>query len=1031
MININLIRIINFSFILFFSLFFLNDAFAKSTDKKKFLKLYKEAENIIAQNNGISEITYNLIGELDKKFNISKMNIDSDVKSEFYFYRCDGSAKFEKSARQKTINYCLESDAFNTKNGIYKKNEYDIIEILIAHIIAMRASNEFVYSNNIDSLKIAIKYIEKNLELKNSEKNKFYYLAALKHLSTIHRSEKKEKEAIETHRLLLDGNECFKNLSKMQTKLQIKCNEEKINLAVLLMDTKKKNDEKEAFKILSKVLKDESKKNYDPANRNFVRLVLSSYYTYQQKFEQAEKYIYEAISFLELSEEPKEQYYVYLDRLYHIYHMMGHVGEAAAGYEKLISDIKSDFGKDSLLLLTPLGSLMQIYSSNKLLEAEKIQKQLINVLKNNPEYAYSTQSVYGKIAEVYANLNNHKEAEKYWLKAIEKNRFNRQLFLMPLVLAKLSLNKDKEAEELIKSFTPNNSYEQIQLYVANDIFFNRQKKIHKYKKNFVNLYLYFSSYSKGLISDVSKESINFYSLYILGFLNNLTNLSEKDFKIVSNYFKNETNKEIDSAIIELFEIVRSSKFNQRVKNIVDRSRNPIVEAEKRKLQDLIIEYEKLPKISKNKKEREKNINNLKLIKDKILKQKEIIFSKLNISSISNITNDILLGDIQNEINKDQAIISYFIAPDSLYILCITNENFIIKKKNVKNEQIRKLITKVIRSVKINEIGQLNKFDFENSKIIYDLILKPVEKIIFDKKELIIIPHKSLLSLPIEILVQNKIKASNSLNYSKVDWIGKKFAISYYPSVYSFYNLKKINFKNAKYSFLGFGDPDFKSSNQTVSKKIDYTKLMARGIANADEIRKMSSLPETADELAYIANIFKKNSKLYLGKDFNEKKLKSLDMSNYKFISFATHAVVANQINNIAEPGLILTPPKKSTKDNDGILTVSEIEKLNLKSDIVILSACNTASEDGTPNGEGLSGLASAFFHAGTKSMLVTHWDVETNSAVKLTTGTFDKYNKTINLSTALQKTKLEMINNDETSHPFFWAPFTLIGNISK
>ena len=64
-------------------------------------------------------------------------------------------------------------------------------------------------------------------------------------------------------------------------------------------------------------------------------------------------------------------------------------------------------------------------------------------------------------------------------------------------------------------------------------------------------------------------------------------------------------------------------------------------------------------------------------------------------------------------------------------------------------------------------------------------------------------------------------------------------------------------------------------------------------------------------------------------------------------------------------------------------------------------------------------------------MLVTHWDVETNSAVKLTTGTFDKYNKTINLSTALQKTKLEMINNDETSHPFFWAPFTLIGNISK
>ena len=133
-----------------------------------------------------------------------------------------------------------------------------------------------------------------------------------------------------------------------------------------------------------------------------------------------------------------------------------------------------------------------------------------------------------------------------------------------------------------------------------------------------------------------------------------------------------------------------------------------------------------------------------------------------------------MSDIQNEINSDQALISYFIDPNFLYIICITNDNFIIRKKNVKNEQISKLITKVIKSVKINEIGKLNKFDFENSKKIYDLILKPLEKTLFDKKELVIISHRSLLSLPIEILVKNKTKPSNSLNYSNVDWAGKKF-----------------------------------------------------------------------------------------------------------------------------------------------------------------------------------------------------------------------------------------------------------------
>ena len=75
------------------------------------------------------------------------------------------------------------------------------------------------------------------------------------------------------------------------------------------------------------------------------------------------------------------------------------------------------------------------------------------------------------------------------------------------------------------------------------------------------------------------------------------------------------------------------------------------------------------------------------------------------------------------------------------------------------------------------------------------------------------------------------------------------------------------------------------------------------------------------------------------------------------------------VTNIAEPGLILTPPIKPSLEDDGVLTVSEIEKFNLNADIVILSACNTASKDGSPNAEGLSGLASAFFHAGTKVCL--------------------------------------------------------------
>ena len=77
----------------------------------------------------------------------------------------------------------------------------------------------------------------------------------------------------------------------------------------------------------------------------------------------------------------------------------------------------------------------------------------------------------------------------------------------------------------------------------------------------------------------------------------------------------------------------------------------------------------------------------------------------------------------------------------------------------------------------------------------------------------------------------------------------------------------------------------------------------------------------------------------------------------------------------AEPGLILTPPGEATPEDDGYLSASEIAGLKLDADWVILSACNTAA-GGAEGAEALSGLARAFFYAGARSLLVSHWAVE-------------------------------------------------------
>ena len=135
-----------------------------------------------------------------------------------------------------------------------------------------------------------------------------------------------------------------------------------------------------------------------------------------------------------------------------------------------------------------------------------------------------------------------------------------------------------------------------------------------------------------------------------------------------------------------------------------------------------------------------------------------------------------------------------------------------------------------------------------------------------------------------------------------------------------------------------------------------------------------------------------------------------------------------KLGSVVEPALVLTPPDKATEEDDGLLTASEIAQLKMDADFVILSACNTAAgEEG--NAEGLSGLAKAFFYAGARSLLVSHWPVESKAATKLTTTLFKNLKDNPNLSRAeaFRRSMMSLASVPETSHPFFWAPFSVVG----
>src|SRR5262249_18419304 len=137
--------------------------------------------------------------------------------------------------------------------------------------------------------------------------------------------------------------------------------------------------------------------------------------------------------------------------------------------------------------------------------------------------------------------------------------------------------------------------------------------------------------------------------------------------------------------------------------------------------------------------------------------------------------------------------------------------------------------------------------------------------------------------------------------------------------------------------------------------------------------------------------------ILLGERATETRVKQLSeqgrLADYSILHFATHGVLTGQVEGSAEPGLILTPPAKGTSDpkalgrDDGFLTASEIATLKLDADWVVLSACNTAGSQ-SENAEALSGMARAFFYADARALLVSHWEVSSHAAVKLTTRAF-------------------------------------------
>lgn len=321
------------------------------------------------------------------------------------------------------------------------------------------------------------------------------------------------------------------------------------------------------------------------------------------------------------------------------------------------------------------------------------------------------------------------------------------------------------------------------------------------------------------------------------------------------------------------------------------------------------------------------------------------------------------------------------------------------------------------------------FDVETAYALYQRLLAPMAPRLARAKDLIYVPSGPLTSLPLGILIAEPPGDARRDDYGRYAWVAKRLGLTLAPSVQSFVALRtSVRPSQATKPLAGFGD-------FTPDRNIEAT-LQARGLPEScrsaiKALAELPRLPHTATELQAVkAALGGAGSVITLQRDFTEKSVRTQPLADYRVIYFATHALLPHDFNCWAEP--LLLPSGGGDATSDGLLVASEIAELSLDADLVVLSACNTAAPDGGMGGDSLSGLARAFFYAGARALLVTHWQIPDAPTQRLMTTLFaDLVARGDTFAEALRRAQTALIDDPRMAHPLNWGAFSIVGDGGK
>lgn len=385
-----------------------------------------------------------------------------------------------------------------------------------------------------------------------------------------------------------------------------------------------------------------------------------------------------------------------------------------------------------------------------------------------------------------------------------------------------------------------------------------------------------------------------------------------------------------------------------------------------------------------------------------------------------------LATLQGRLGGNEGVYVAMPSRTRTTLLLITRDDVQAATLDRARNGIRPMVAAVRDSIALALVGGdegFARFDLTAAHALYRMLF-PVElRPGSDIDRLYVAATDALAQIPFDLLVTRAPAAGTAL--ADAAWLLRDMAVEVPVTLAAIG--QDTGRTGTRAPFAGIGAPALAGP---ADRPIQLAGLYRDGSVDVKAVRELPPLPAAEQELARMRAALGGGEALLLtGEAATERAVKTADLSRYGVLAFATHGLLANELDGLNEPALVLTPPESANEGDDGLLSAGEIAELDLAADLVILSACNTAA-GATQAAPPYTGLAQAFLYAGAKSLLLSHWRVRDDAAARLSVATAEGSASGLNEAEALRRAKLALIADASVpggAHPAIWAPFILIG----